>query len=85
MKEEVDRDTKTTVTITYVKEVSEALSRVFCCHGVAMAMKFHLTLKRMLVHHNYKRTPQENAGLEYQIRIRIALMYTLVRPREDME
>ena len=45
-KEEGDRDTKTTVTIPYVKGVLGALSRVFQRHGVAMAMKPHLTLTR---------------------------------------
>ena len=49
-KREVDKDTKTTVTIPYVKGVLVALSRVVCHHGVATAMKPHLTLKRMFVH-----------------------------------
>ena len=66
-KEDSDRDTKTTVTIPYAKEVSEALSQVFSCHGVAMAMKHHLFLKRMLVHPKDKRTPQENAVVVYQV------------------
>ena len=57
-KEEGDKDTKPTVTIPYVKGVSEALSWVFCHHGVAMDMKPHLTPKRMLVHPKDKRTPQ---------------------------
>ena len=34
-KEDSDRVTKTTVTIPYFKGVSEALSQVFHCHGVA--------------------------------------------------
>ena len=38
--------TKTTVTIPYVKAVSEA--KVFHCIGVATVMKPHLALKRML-------------------------------------
>ena len=59
-----DKDMRTTVTIPYVKGVSEALGHH---HGVAMAMKPHLTLKRMLVHLKDKRTPQENAGVVYQI------------------
>ena len=44
-KEEGDRDTKTTVTIPYVKGVLEALSWVFRHHGVVTAMKPHLTLR----------------------------------------
>ena len=66
-KEDSDRDTKTTVTIPYTKGVLEALSWVFHRHGVAMAMKPHLTLKRMLIHHGDKRTPQENAGMAYKV------------------
>ena len=66
-KEKGDRDTKTTVAIPYIKGISEALIQVFCCHGVATAMKPHLTLKRMLVQSKDKRTPQENEGVVYQI------------------
>ena len=54
------------VTIPYVKGVSKALSSVFQRHGVATAMKPHVTLTRMLVHPKDKRTPQENAGVVYQ-------------------
>ena len=36
-------------------------------HGVAMLMKLHLTLKRMLVHQKDKGTPQENSGVVYQV------------------
>ena len=66
-KEEDDRDTKTAVTIPYVKGVLESLSWVFRHHSVALAMKPHLTLKRMLVHPKDKRTPQGNAGVVYQV------------------
>ena len=66
-KEEGDRDTIMTVIIPYIKGVSEAISWVFYRHGVAMAMKPHLTLKRMLVHPKDKRTPRENAVVVYQI------------------
>ena len=52
---------KTTVTIPYVKGVSEVPSQVFCYHSVATAMKPLLTFKRILVHLKNKRTPQENA------------------------
>ena len=65
-KEEGDRDTKTTVTIPYVKGLSEALSWVFCHHGVATAMKPHLTVKKMLVHPKNNRTPQENTWVVYK-------------------
>ena len=58
---------QTTVTILYVKGVSEALSRVFWCHGASMTMKPHMTPKRMLVHPKDKRTPQENAGVVHQV------------------
>ena len=62
-KEDSDRVTNTIVMIPYIKGVSEALSWVFSCHGVVMAMKPHLTLNRMLVHTKDKRTPQENVGV----------------------
>ena len=78
--EEGDRDTKTRVTIPYVKGVSKAFS-----HSVATTMKPHLTPKRMLVHPKDKRTPQENAGVVYRSLVRITLVYTLVRLREDTE
>ena len=55
------------LSMTRVKGVSEALSWVFCHHGVAKAMKPPLTQKRMLVHPMDKRTPQENAGVVYQV------------------
>ena len=65
---EGDMNTKTTVIIPYVELCFlEAMSQVFWHHGVAMAMKPHLTLKRMVVHPKDKRTPQENAGVVYQI------------------
>ena len=44
-----DQCTKIRVTFPYVRGLSEALSLVFHCHGVAMSMKPHLILKRMLV------------------------------------
>ena len=65
-KKKVEGD-NTAVTIAYVKRVSETLSWVFLRHGVAMAMKPHLTLKRMLVHPKDKRTAQENARVVYQV------------------
>ena len=52
-----------TVTIPYVKGVSEALSQVFHHHGVAMAMKPHLTLKEMLVYPKDKRTGECRGGV----------------------
>ena len=36
-------------------------------HGVAMSMKLHLTLKRMLVHPKDKCTPQKNLDVVYQV------------------
>ena len=50
-----------------LKWVSEALSWLFYPHVVAMAIKPHLALKRMRVHQNNKRTPQENAWVVYQV------------------
>ena len=61
-KEDSDRNTKTTVTIPYVKGVLEALNRVFRHHCVVMAMKPFL-----LVHPKDKSTPQENSGVVYQV------------------
>ena len=56
-----------TVTILYIKGVLEALGQVFQHHGVAMAMKPHVTPKRILVHPKDKRTIQENLEVVYQI------------------
>ena len=44
-----NKSIKTRVTQPYIRHVSEALSQVFCNHGLATLMKPHLTLKRMLV------------------------------------
>ena len=49
-KEDSDRVTKMAVTVLYIQGVLEALSRLFHHHQVTMAMKPHLTYKRMLVH-----------------------------------
>ena len=57
-REEGDHDTKTTVIIPFINGVSYALSQVFSCLSVAMTMKPHLTLKKILVHPKDKRTPQ---------------------------
>ena len=62
-----DRNTRTTVTIPYIKGVLEALSQVFVHHGVVTTMKPHLTLKRMLVHTKDKRTPPVNARVVYHV------------------
>ena len=61
------KSTKTRVTLPYIRGVSEALSWVFHRHGMAMSIKPHLTLKRMLVHPKDKRTPQENLGVVYPV------------------
>ena len=55
------------MTIPCVKGVSEAPSRVFHHHGVATAMKPHLTLKRILIYPKDKRTTQENTGVVYEV------------------
>ena len=65
-KDSKDTSTKTGVTLLNIRGVSEALSRVFYHHRVAMWMKLHLKLKRMLVHLKDKRTPQ-NLGVVYQV------------------
>ena len=52
-----DKSTKIRVILPYVSGVSQALGRVFCCHGVATSMKPNLTLNRMLEHLKDKRTP----------------------------
>ena len=64
-KEDSDSVTKRTVTIPYIKGVSEDLNQMFPRNNVAAAMNPHLTLKRMLVHPKDKRTPQKNAGMVY--------------------
>ena len=67
LKDREDSKIKTSVTIPYIKGLSEALSRMFHRHGVAISMKPHLTIKRMLVHPKDKRSLQENSGMVYQI------------------
>ena len=63
MKDSKDKSTKTSVTLPYVRGVSEALSGVFHSYGVATSMKPNLTLKRMLVHLKDKHTPPVNSGV----------------------
>ena len=55
------------VTMSYVRNVSEALKRSFRRYGVAAAMKPHHTLRQLLVHLKDKRTPQHMAGVVYSI------------------
>ena len=55
------------VSISYVKGVSEALAQAYQRHSVSVAMKPHLTLKRMLVQPKDKKTPHNTAGVVYQI------------------
>ena len=62
-----DKKCKTSVTIPYIKGVSESISRVFHRYGASTSVKPHLTLRRMLVHPKDKRAPQEQAGVVYQI------------------
>ena len=66
-KEKDSVTSRTMVSIPYVKGVSEALMRVLRRHDVSVAMKPHLTLKRLLVHPKDKRAPQETAGVVYQV------------------
>ncbi len=49
-KKEEKEKTKGQVVIPYVQGLSEAVDRVMCKHGVAVAMKPHMTLRRLLVH-----------------------------------
>ena len=55
------------VTIPYVQGLSESLQNIFKKHNVSAAVKPHTTLKRLLVHPKDKRTPQETAGVVYEI------------------
>ena len=41
-------NTKTSVTLPYVKCVSDPQSWVLCCHGLAISIQHNLTLKRIL-------------------------------------
>ena len=59
--------TKSMVTISYVRGISEALQRTFRRHGVATAMKPHKTFKQLLVHPKDKRSAQDSAGVVYSI------------------
>ena len=58
--------TKSMVTIRYVRGVSEALQRTFRRHGIATAMKPHKTLKQLLVHPKDKCTAQDSVGVVYR-------------------
>ena len=55
------------ISIPYLKGILESLTRAYQPHGVSMAMKPHLTLKRMIVHRKNKRTPHGTAGVVDQI------------------
>ena len=57
-----DKSTKIRVTLPYVRGVSEDLSKVYGRHGMAMLMKPHATIKRMLVHPKHKYILLENTG-----------------------
>ena len=56
-----------TVTLPYVRGVSEVLQRVFRRQGVSTTLKPHRTLRQQLVHPKDKRPPQETAGVVYEI------------------
>ena len=49
-KDSKDKNTKTRVTLPYIRGVSEALSQVFHHYGVTTSIYSQLTRKRMLVH-----------------------------------
>ena len=61
-KDSAEKSTKVRVTQPCFGGVSEALSWVFCCHGVATSMKPHMTLMRMLVH------PKDTCTLQVKCR-----------------
>ena len=56
-----------TVTIPYIRGVSESLQRVFRRHGVSSTFKPHRTLRQQLVHPKDKRPPHDTAGVVYEI------------------
>ena len=59
--------TKTSVTIPYIKGLSEVLSHVLHHHGVATTMKPNQTLWRSIVHLKDKCEVRDMAGVVYQI------------------
>ena len=85
--------TKSMVTIPYVRGVSDALRRTFRRHGIATAMKPHKTLKQVLVHPKDKRTAQDSARVVYSIICKDCLMVYIgesgrrygVREKEHMK
>ena len=60
-KESKDNNSKTRVTLPYVRGVSKALSLAFCHHGVTTLIMPHV---RILVHPKDKHTPQEHADVQ---------------------
>ena len=59
--------TKNSVTIPYLKGLSEILTCVFCCHCLATSMKAHETLRNMLVHPKGKCDVRDTVGVVCQI------------------
>jgi hypothetical protein len=55
------------VVIPYVKNVSEALARVYRKHNIGVAMRPHSTLRRFLVHPKDKTLTEEVCGCVYKI------------------
>ena len=55
--------TKSMVTITYVKGVSEDLQRTFRRNGVATSIKPRKMLRQVFVHSKDKRSAQDSAGV----------------------
>ena len=55
------------VVIPYVKNVSEALARVYRKHNRNVAMRPHITLRRFLVHPKDKTLTEEGCGCVYKI------------------
>ena len=66
-RKETDSKSKGNVVIPYVKNVSEALSRVFRKHNIGVAMRPHSTLRRALVHPKDKTNKEEVCGCVYRI------------------
>ena len=65
-KRETDTKSKGSVVIPYIKNVSEALARVFKKHNIFVTMRPHSTLRRVLVY------PKDKIKLE-----EVCVLYTV--------
>ncbi len=55
------------VVIPYVKDVSQALEKIYRKHTISTAMTPHMSLRKLFVHPKDKRNPADTSGVVYSI------------------